>query len=134
MRMKRLCERYGMRATRNNRAASHENGAIEARQGSIKHFIEQALLLRANRCFDTLADYRQFIAEVNARLRTQCATPHSAGQSVPYSREAIPGTRSSNNPFAAGRLGLTWLSPPSCPAERPRLQSVPLRHTPHDRP
>lgn len=70
-RYEELCERYGMHATRNNRGASHENGAIEARQGSIKHFIEQALLLRASRQFDTLSDYRQFIAEVSARANTR---------------------------------------------------------------
>jgi hypothetical protein len=62
-----LCESYGMRATRNNRGASHENGAIEARQATVKHFIEQALLLRGSRDFATLLLYREFVAEVVAR-------------------------------------------------------------------
>jgi hypothetical protein len=92
-RYQELCERYGMRPTRNNRAASHENGAIEARQGSIKHFIEQALLLRASRQFDTLQDYRQFIAEVSARANARVLK----ALSVERSRlQALPETRSSD--------------------------------------
>jgi transposase InsO family protein len=68
-----LCEHYGMRASRNNRGASHENGSIEARNGSVKHFIEQALLLRSSRRFDDLEQYRQFIAEVVARANARVA-------------------------------------------------------------
>ena len=33
-----LCAHYGMAASRNNRGASHENGSIEARHGTLKHF------------------------------------------------------------------------------------------------
>jgi transposase InsO family protein len=92
-RYEELCERYGMRPTRNNRGASHENGAIEARQGSIKHFIEQALLLRSNRQFDTLQDYRQFIAEVNARANARVLK----ALSVERGRlQALPQTRSND--------------------------------------
>jgi hypothetical protein len=92
-RYEELCERYGMRPTRNNRAASHENGAIEARQGSIKHFIEQALLLRASRQFDTLHDYRQFIAEISARANARVLK----ALSVERARlQALPKTRSND--------------------------------------
>jgi hypothetical protein len=92
-RYEELCERYGMHPTRNNRAASHENGAIEARQGSIKHFIEQALLLRASRQFDTLHDYRQFIAEISARANARVLK----ALSVERARlQALPKTRSND--------------------------------------
>jgi hypothetical protein len=92
-RYEELCERYGMRATRNNRGASHENGAIEARQGSFKHFIEQALLLRASRQFDTLHDYRQFIAEVSARANARVLK----ALSVERARlQALPKARSND--------------------------------------
>jgi transposase InsO family protein len=40
-RYRELCEHYGMRASRNNPGASHENGAIESRQGSLKRALEQ---------------------------------------------------------------------------------------------
>lgn len=66
-----LCERYGMRATRNNLGASHENGSIESRQGTIKRSIEQALLLRGSRAFATLIDYRHFVADVVMRLNAR---------------------------------------------------------------
>ncbi len=64
-------QRYGMRARRNNPGASDENGAIEARQATTKHFIEQALLLRTSREFDTLDQYRGFIAAVSARANAR---------------------------------------------------------------
>lgn len=63
-----LCRHYGMRPTRNNLGQSHENGAIESRQGSLKGALEQALLLRGHRDFATIADYRRFVADVVARL------------------------------------------------------------------
>jgi len=62
-----LCAHYGMVPSRNNRGASHENGSIEARHGTLKRFVDQALLLRGNREFDTLEAYRHFLAEVTAR-------------------------------------------------------------------
>jgi len=37
-----LCQHYCIRASRNNPGESHENGAIEARQGSLKVAMEQA--------------------------------------------------------------------------------------------
>ena len=70
-RQEALCARYGMRATRNNLGVSHENGSIEARQGTIKRSIEQALLLRGTRDFTTLLDYRHFVAEVAMRLNAR---------------------------------------------------------------
>ena len=68
-----LCAHYGMVPSRNNRGASHENGSIEARQGTLKHFVDQALLLRGNREFDTLEAYRHFLAEVTARANGRIA-------------------------------------------------------------
>ena len=63
-----LCKHYGLRASRNNLGESHENGAIESRQGSLKNAIDQALLLRGHRNFDEPTDSRRFIADVVARL------------------------------------------------------------------
>jgi len=87
-----LCERYGMRATRNNPGESHENGAIEARQATIKHFLEQALLLRGSREFDRLEDYRRFVAEVvertNARLVKALAVERACLRPLPPRRVA----------------------------------------------
>jgi hypothetical protein len=68
-----LCEHYGMRPTRNNTGVSHENGAIEARQASLKRALDQGLLLRGSREFDDLPAYEQFLAETVRRLNARCA-------------------------------------------------------------
>ena len=68
-----LCQHYGMRPSRNNPGESHENGAIESRQCSLKVALEQALLLRGSREFANLAAYEQFIADTVRRLNARCA-------------------------------------------------------------
>jgi transposase InsO family protein len=71
-RYEELCTHYAMRASRNNRGESHENGAIESRQGSLKRALEQALLLRGSREFAELPSYEQFLAETVRRLNARC--------------------------------------------------------------
>ena len=68
-----LCAHYGMRASRNNPGASHENGAIESRQGTLKNRLDQALLLRGSRSFADLEQYRRFVSEAALRLNTRIA-------------------------------------------------------------
>jgi hypothetical protein len=68
-----LCAHYAMRASRNNPGASHENGAIESRQGTLKDRLDQALLLRGSRDFASLEQYRQFVGEVTVRLNARVA-------------------------------------------------------------
>jgi transposase InsO family protein len=68
-----LCTDYGMRASRSNPGASHENGPIEARQGTLKERLDQALLLRGSRGFRTLEEYRAFVGEVSVRLNARIA-------------------------------------------------------------
>jgi hypothetical protein len=85
-----LCSQYGMRATRNNLGASHENGSIEARQGTIKRSLEQALLLRGSRDFTQLEEYRRFVADVamrfNARTHKALAIERACLQPLPLRR------------------------------------------------
>jgi hypothetical protein len=68
-----LCQHYGLRPTRNNPGVSHENGAIEARQASLKKGLDQGLLLRGSREFADLSAYEQFVAETVRRLNARCA-------------------------------------------------------------
>jgi len=68
-----LCKHYGVRASRNNPGVSHENGSIEARQGSLKRSLDQSLLLRGTREFVDLDSYGQFVAETVRRLNARCA-------------------------------------------------------------
>jgi hypothetical protein len=87
-----LCAHYGMRASRNNPGASHENGAIEARQGTLKERLAQALLLRGTRNFATLDEYRQFVTEVvlrlNARMAKALAIERATLRALPLRRTA----------------------------------------------
>jgi transposase InsO family protein len=73
-----LCAHYGMEPTRNNRGVAHENGSIESPHGHLKQALEDALLLRGSRDFDTLDAYRRCVDEIvgrrNARNATSAAT------------------------------------------------------------
>ena len=87
-----LCAHYAMRASRNNAGLSHENGAIESRQGTFKDRLDQALLLRGSRRFDSLDHYRQFVSEVavrlNARIAQAFAVERVALRALPSRRTA----------------------------------------------
>lgn len=62
-----LCDHYGMIVSRNNPGLAHENGTIESHHGHLKRAIEQALVLRGSRDFDSLEGYRRWIAELIGR-------------------------------------------------------------------
>src|SRR5689334_18755476 len=85
-----LCAHYRMEPTRNNRGLAHENGSIESPHGHLKRAIEDALLLRGSRDFDTLEVYRRFIDEVvgrrNARNRKRLDLERPALQALPAHR------------------------------------------------
>ncbi len=69
-----LCAHYGMTASRNNRGIAHENGSIESAHGHLKNAIRDAMLLRGSTDFDTLEEYRRFVAElISRRNRRQAA-------------------------------------------------------------
>jgi hypothetical protein len=89
-----LCAHYGMAVSRNNRGLAHENGAIEAPHGHLKRAVEDALLLRGSRAFDTIADYRAFIDTLvgrhNARNRRRIDAERAVLQPLP-SRRAEDG-------------------------------------------
>jgi hypothetical protein len=53
--------------TRNNRGLAHENGSIESPYCHLKRAIEDALLLRGSRDFDTVEAYRRFVDEIVGR-------------------------------------------------------------------
>jgi len=85
-----LCAHYRMAPTRNNRGLAHENGSIESPHGHLKRAIEDALLLRGSRDFDTLEAYRRFVDEVvgrrNARNRKRLDLERPALQALPAHR------------------------------------------------
>jgi hypothetical protein len=70
-RYRELCAHLGVIATRNNRGVAHENGAIEGPHRHWKHRLEQQLLQRGSRDFETGAEYRQLVAQVTATLNSR---------------------------------------------------------------
>ncbi len=67
-RYRELCAHLGLTATRNNRGVAHENGAIEGPHRHWKHRLEQQLIQRGSRDFETETEYRQLVAQVSAGL------------------------------------------------------------------
>ena len=53
-----------MEPTRNNRGVSHENGTIESSHRHLKSRIDQALMVRGSRDFESIDAYRQFIRDI----------------------------------------------------------------------
>jgi hypothetical protein len=70
-RYRELCAHLGVIATRNTRGVAHENGAIEGPHRHWKHRLEQQLLQRGSRDFETESDYRQLVAQVNGTLNNR---------------------------------------------------------------
>ena len=73
-----LCAHYGMAVSRNNRGLAHENGAIEAPHGHLKRAVEDALLLRGSRDFDTIAAWRGFVGRIPDSQQTRLSAPLNA--------------------------------------------------------
>ena len=59
-----LCEHHGTEPTRNNKGVSHENGSIESPNRHLKNRLDQALMLRGSREFDSLDEYREFLRDL----------------------------------------------------------------------
>jgi hypothetical protein len=87
-----LCRHYGMTPSRNNRGLAHENGTIESANRHLKTALDQALMLRGHRDFDTLDAYRRFVRDLlarrNARLAKPFAIERAALRALPERRSA----------------------------------------------
>ncbi len=59
-----FCSHYGLKATRNHRGVSHENGSIESAHGHLKTRMEQRRLLRGSFDFTSIEVYQQELDEV----------------------------------------------------------------------
>ena len=62
---------YGMEPSRSNRGKPHENGSIKSRYRHLRSRVEQALLLRGSRDFESVDEVREFVAEIIARHNAQ---------------------------------------------------------------
>ena len=59
-----LLDHYGLRSTRINRGQNHENGVAEQDHYRLKDAIDQALILRGSRDFDTADDCALFVGQM----------------------------------------------------------------------
>ena len=62
-----LLDHYGLRSTRINRGQSHENGVAEQAHYRLKDPIDQAIILRGSRDFNTPDDYAGFVRQMVER-------------------------------------------------------------------
>jgi transposase len=70
-----LLDHYGIKPAATNPASPHENGDVESLHRNFKRALDQALMLRGSRDFDSRADYEAFLratfAQLNAGRRTR---------------------------------------------------------------
>jgi hypothetical protein len=100
-----FCSYYGMEPTRNNRGVSHENGTIESSHRHLKTRIDQTLMIRESRDFDSVDTYRQFIREIvtshNRRIHKEYMEERAYLRTLPsrkttdYAEERVSVTNSS---------------------------------------
>ena len=62
-----LMKHYGIRPSKNNPGQAHENGDVEQSHYRIKDAVDQALMIRGSRDFDSIESYWRFLKEVFRR-------------------------------------------------------------------
>lgn len=67
-RFRDVLEHYGAQSTRIEPGKSNQNGAAERAHGVLKSALEQALVLRGSRAFDSVDAYAAFVGRIRDRL------------------------------------------------------------------
>ena len=83
-----LLAHYGLESTRSNPGMAHENGVAEQAHYRLKDALNQALLLRGSRDFDTTEAYAQFVGQVGGP--TQRLVQGKLERERPYLRPLPP--------------------------------------------
>lgn len=82
-----LFSHYKLKASRNNKGKSHENGGIESPHGHLKNRIKQALLLRDSNDFDSVQAYQSFldgiVRSINRNNQDKITEEHKYLQPLP---------------------------------------------------
>ena len=81
---------YGVEATRTNPRSSHENGVVEQGHRRLKNALDQALILRGSRDFETEDEYRRFVR--GGRRPAQQAGPLQAQDRATSSTSTTAGS------------------------------------------
>ncbi len=67
-----LAGHYGFKSSKTNPASPHENGDVERSNGLFKNAVDQSLILRGSRDFDTLQEYEKFLQKIIDRMNRNC--------------------------------------------------------------
>ena len=67
-----LAGHYGFTSCKTNPASPHENGDVEKSNALFKHAVDQSLILRGSRDFDTVEDYEKFLQKIIDRMNQHC--------------------------------------------------------------
>ena len=67
-----LADHYGFESAKTNPASPHENGDVEKSNDLLKKAIDQSLIIRGSRDFDSVADYEKFLQKIVNRMNQNC--------------------------------------------------------------
>jgi len=67
-----LAKHYGFESSKTNPASPHENGDVEKSNDLFKKAVDQSLIIRGSRDFDTIEQYKQFLQKIIDRMNQNC--------------------------------------------------------------
>ena len=67
-----LGRHYGFESSKTNPASPHENGDVEKSNDLFKKAVNQSLIIRGSRDFDTVEQYRQFLQKIIDGMNQNC--------------------------------------------------------------
>ncbi len=67
-----LGSHYGFESSKTNPASPHENGDVEKSNDLFKKAVDQSLIIRSSRNFDTLQEYEKFLQKIINRMNANC--------------------------------------------------------------
>ena len=67
-----LAGHYSFESSKTNPASPHENGDVEKSNDLFKKAVDQSLIIRGSRDFDTLEEYKKFLQKIIDRMNQNC--------------------------------------------------------------
>ena len=67
-----LAGHYGFTSSKTNPASPHENGDVEKSNDLFKKAVDQSLIIRGSRDFDTVEEYEKFLQKIIDRMNQNC--------------------------------------------------------------
>ena len=67
-----LSKHYGFESSKTNPASPHENGDVEKSNDLFKKAVDQSLIIRGSRDFNSVEEYEQFLQKIIDRMNQNC--------------------------------------------------------------